>query len=570
MDQSADRFRAISELVGAGRIEDLRDELRSDRSSRQRELREWEEELNDLKEEIKDLEREYEDIGPVEGKSLDQLQRDWSAWWDTADSLGVERDSPALDASDAGTALDEVVKQLSKRQREVANRRDDVQSFLADVRDHEDDPDLPDLDELERELEDARDTQSELEQQLEDARKQAAERRKRQTQKRERDEELASLATLASRHIEGQCPVCQQEHPLEETRAHLRELQQAVSDPEAPAEEEDNDIDILTEKLATARSTFAEKEKAYESARQQHDRHDRWLSRRNKRLTELDVLDDNENPNSLSSEAIERRLVQHISSLEGELEAIRTHVEAGEELAVDMADLEGEKRRKEIEETLEEKSEQRAHQSDSVANLQSTIDVAAELISGLEQASIKVISKRLEEVRPLLRKIYSKVDPHPTFRNIRLGSKYFYQKGRVNSLVEAPEDPEIETAVDPFDFMSSSQVNVVALSIFLAMNLGLKTIPLDTVILDDPLQSLDDINLLGFVDLLRRIRDDGSRQILISTHDPRLAALLKRKLRPVKASQETRIVNFVDWNRDGPVTESRSLETSEPRHLVTA
>lgn len=570
MDQSEDRFRAISELVGAGRIDDLRDELRSDRSSRQRELREWEEELNDLKSSIEDLKKEYEDIGSVEGKSLDQLQLDWSAWWDTADSLGVERDSPALDASNAETALDEAVKQLSKQRREVSNRRDDVQNFLADVRDHENDPDLPDLDELERELENARDTQSELEQQLEDARKQAAERRKHQTQKRERDEELASLATLASRYLEGQCPVCQQEHSVEETRAHLRELQQAVSDPEAPAGEEDNDIDILTEKLEKARSTFAEKEKAYESASQQHDRHDRWLSRRNKRLTELDVLDDNENPDSLSNGVIENLLVQHISSLEDQLDAIRTHVEAGEELAVDMADLERETRRKEIEETLEEKSEQRARQSEAIASLQSTINVAAELISGLEQASIKVISKKVKEVRPLLRKIYSKVDPHPTFRKIRLGSQYFYQKGRVNSLVEAPEDPEIETAVDPFDFMSSSQVNVVALSIFLALNLGLKTIPLNTVILDDPLQSLDDINLLGFVDLLRRIRDNGSRQILISTHDSRLAALLKRKLRPVKESQETRIINFVDWNREGPVTESRSLETSDPRRLVTA
>lgn len=570
MDQSHDRFRAISELVGAGRIDNLRDELRSGRSSRQRDLRTLETELKQLKKAIADLEQEYEDIGPTKGKSLDQLKRDWSAWWDTARSFGVDRDPPALDASDAGTALDEAVKQLSNRRRGVSNRRDDIREFLAHLRDHEDPPDLPDLDELESELRYLQDTQSQLEQQLEDARKQAAEHRKRQTQERERDEELAALATIASRHIEGRCPVCQQEHSIEETRTHLHELQQAVSDPEAPAEKGGNDVDKLTEELATVRSTFAEKEKVYESARQQEDRHDRWLSRRNERLAGLDVLDEDETPDSLSNESIKGILVKHDSYLEDKVDAIHIHIEAGEELAVDMAGIERETRRMEIQQMLSEKSEECDFQAEKVTKLKTTIGEAASLISALQNASIDVISTKLNEVRPLLRRIYSKVDPHPMFREIWLRSQYRHQKGRVNSFVEAPEDPNIDGSVDPFDFMSSSQVNVVALSIFLAMNLGLKTIPVDTIILDDPLQSLDDINLLGFVDLLRRIRDDGSRQILISTHDPRLATLLERKLRPVKASQDTRIVNFVDWNRDGPVTESRSLEASEPRRFVTA
>jgi hypothetical protein len=165
-DQSADRFRAISELVGAGRIDDLRDELRSGRTSRQGELRDLNEDLEDLKTSITNLEQEYEDIGPVEGKSLDQLREDWSAWWDTAVSLGIERDPPTLDASDAGTVLDEAVKQLSTRRRGVSNRREDILEFLAAVRDHEEDPDLPDLDELKNELEDAQELQSELEQKL--------------------------------------------------------------------------------------------------------------------------------------------------------------------------------------------------------------------------------------------------------------------------------------------------------------------------------------------------------------------------------------------------------------------
>jgi hypothetical protein len=41
--------------------------------------------------------------------------------------------------------------------------------------------------------------------------------------------------------------------------------------------------------------------------------------------------------------------------------------------------------------------------------------------------------------------------------------------------------------------------------------------PLESAILDDPLSSLDDINLLGLIDLLRRTKDQ--RQLFVSTHE---------------------------------------------------
>ena len=80
------------------------------------------------------------------------------------------------------------------------------------------------------------------------------------------------------------------------------------------------------------------------------------------------------------------------------------------------------------------------------------------------------------------------------------------------------EDPDLGIAsVNPAVHLSSSQTNALALSIFLALNLGMARPPLELAILDDPLQSLDDINLLGVVDLLRRCKK--RRQLVISTHD---------------------------------------------------
>lgn len=68
--------------------------------------------------------------------------------------------------------------------------------------------------------------------------------------------------------------------------------------------------------------------------------------------------------------------------------------------------------------------------------------------------------------------------------------------------------------------------------------------------LDDPLQSLDDVNLLGLIALLRRTKD--RRQLLVSTHDLRFGRLLSRKLRPVSEGQRTRVIALEAWGPSGP------------------
>ena len=112
-------------------------------------------------------------------------------------------------------------------------------------------------------------------------------------------------------------------------------------------------------------------------------------------------------------------------------------------------------------------------------------------------------------------------------------------------------DPCAQLSSDaPEVILSSSQLNALAVSVFLSLNLGVSTLPLQAAILDDPLQSLDDINLLGVVDLLRRTRD--ARQLLVSTHDSRFGDLLAKKLRPVSDAQRTRVIEFEGWTRQGP------------------
>ena len=76
--------------------------------------------------------------------------------------------------------------------------------------------------------------------------------------------------------------------------------------------------------------------------------------------------------------------------------------------------------------------------------------------------------------------------------------------------------------------------------------------------LDDPLQSLDDVNLLGLIDLLRRLT--FRRQLIISTHDSRFGELLQRKLRPVAEDQRTRVIVLEGWGRNGPQSRSYDVD----------
>ncbi|WP_434401611.1 SMC family ATPase [Planococcus sp. 11815] len=65
------------------------------------------------------------------------------------------------------------------------------------------------------------------------------------------------------------------------------------------------------------------------------------------------------------------------------------------------------------------------------------------------------------------------------------------------------------------NFLSSGQLNVLAISIFLAINEKQKTNFIDFLAIDDPIQNMDDINQYSICDVLGNIQ----KQLIFSTHD---------------------------------------------------
>lgn len=89
--------------------------------------------------------------------------------------------------------------------------------------------------------------------------------------------------------------------------------------------------------------------------------------------------------------------------------------------------------------------------------------------------------------------------------------------------------------------MSSGQLSAVALAFLLCMNqVYSRYRPCSILLIDDPVQTIDDVNMVGFVDILRY--EFTNRQIFISTHEQKFEWFLR--YRYAKAGKEVKLFNM--------------------------
>ncbi|NFQ68080.1 AAA family ATPase [Clostridium sporogenes] len=157
-----------------------------------------------------------------------------------------------------------------------------------------------------------------------------------------------------------------------------------------------------------------------------------------------------------------------------------------------------------------------------------------------------IINKILQK-NEMVNWIFNKINPHPFFNSVEFdyvkneGTNFKYKNDGGNNTFDIYLD----------HIFSSAQLNVLALSIFLGLGLTQKCSNLDQLFLDDPIQSMDDINILSYIDLMRAIIDSNliSKNIIISTHDDNFAKLLSIKMR----NKEFKVYNFISYGKEGPV-----------------
>lgn len=167
-------------------------------------------------------------------------------------------------------------------------------------------------------------------------------------------------------------------------------------------------------------------------------------------------------------------------------------------------------------------------------------------ISNEQQSIIETKLKR----HPIIRYIYEAINPHPFYRELIISSDN-------NGANFKSENEEVYLDL----LFSSAQLNILALSVFLGLGLTQNHSKLNQLLLDDPIQSLDDVNILAFIDILRGILDmkERDKKILLSTHDSNFAQLLTIKLR----NKEYVHYKFTGYGSEGPIISLSTNSASE-------
>lgn len=547
-DEPEARFAAISELVGAGRATDLQLQLERARTAWTRATNDRERESETLRLRVEMLEARLAASDQAIPALAQVLEDRWRSWWLVARNLGAIRsEPPKFGSADSAPALDRAIKDLQALRRTCERRREAMSGLIAEGAKYQTGS---------VSLEKARESFQGAEQQLKAARElllsaqaEAASEREAQIRQRETAEEVRSLAQLALRHLGERCPVCDQTYDHQQTQDRLQAIvgsEVSIAPPPQSLRVSAHATKVTESELVlnVARQNLRDAE---ETTRIEIE----WTERSRRLITERDVQ-------SLGGRDLLESLHVAQDQYSRTAEALAMHERDAEALSLDLARSAEAARRSEVEQELSSGRKQLQEFQDWLSERRRTGSVATEILDGLREAASEIVEDRLRKIEPLLQRIYAAVDPHPSFRNVKLVSRFTRGHGR---LIPTILDSVVNVSSQrPSAVLSSSQMNALAVSVFLALNLGIAKLPLESAILDDPLQSLDDVNLLGLVDLLRRTKQH--RQLFISTHDPRFGTLLERKLRPVAPGSRTAVVFLENWSRSGPSVRQRDIQVS--------
>ena len=359
-------------------------------------------------------------------------------------------------------------------------------------------------------------------------------------------EQMVRLAAAAIPLLGETCPVCDQTIDQGEVEAHLREAASESStliEVRQLAQAAGEELNEAQSRLDALRRELSSTEELSSSWEDLHRRE----AALGASLAQLAADSRLEASVTLPREAVEAEGAAAVSYLDDLAMLLDRYGDALDE-AKSTGDMD--RARSELEHSRSALQEQ-------MARLESLTSQAASLKQLAEASTlgrVDVTAERFEAIEPLVVDIYSRLDPHPAFKVIGFQHDTYYGKGTSTPVVR---DVAAGVEADPLIVFSASQANIAALSYFLAMSLGAGYRSLPFVLLDDPLQSMDDVNVLGFADLCRFIRTE--RQLILSTHDRRFANLLGRKLAPRRADDRTVVHRFTGWDRHGPSVESEIL-----------
>lgn len=148
---------------------------------------------------------------------------------------------------------------------------------------------------------------------------------------------------------------------------------------------------------------------------------------------------------------------------------------------------------------------------------------ASEALHAVQTLAGTITHERLGSISPLLSNLYSRMRPHPDWRQVQ-----YRLRGEVRRFLSLLVGPEL----NPRFVFSSGQRRAAGLAFLLAVHLSRSERPLNSLVLDDPVQHIDDFRALQLIEVLSAIRQSDTRQVICTVEDPELSVVMARRLRP--------------------------------------
>lgn len=165
---------------------------------------------------------------------------------------------------------------------------------------------------------------------------------------------------------------------------------------------------------------------------------------------------------------------------------------------------------------LRERSDQEAA---TLAAAERAVEAARQIDVSAKTVANEILTEQFDTVVPLLKEFYRRLRPHADWTEIDsdFGGKV---RGSLNFTVGDGYNPQF--------LFSSGQRRAAGLAFLLAVHLSREWCSWRSLLLDDPIQHIDDFRALNLVEVLTAIRRTG-RQVIVAVEDPALSDVLCRR-----------------------------------------
>ncbi|MCU0731880.1 MAG: AAA family ATPase [Hyphomonas sp.] len=173
---------------------------------------------------------------------------------------------------------------------------------------------------------------------------------------------------------------------------------------------------------------------------------------------------------------------------------------------------------------------------------------AKAIYDAARRAAAETLDQRLDRVLPLMSELYRRLRPHPVWEDIE-----YSVRGDVQRFLKL----QVGGDINPQFVFSSGQRRATGLAFLLSVNLSLTWSRWRSILLDDPVQHVDDFRTVHLAEVLAHLCQSG-RQIICAVEDSALADLMCRRLPSLQGAPGRRVTLGSD--RDGAIAVDHQQE----------